>query len=71
MPGEVGPSLPDTHEEHVQVAPHNEQRGSGPPLAIIQIEGCPQKQSAMLSISHDGDYASAVCIYMPGGPQDS
>ncbi|EFQ30752.1 uncharacterized protein GLRG_05896 [Colletotrichum graminicola M1.001] len=37
--------------------------GSGPPVAIIrgEREGEPG-QTAMVSISHDGDYATAVCL---------
>ncbi|CAH0033628.1 unnamed protein product [Clonostachys rhizophaga] len=40
-----------------------ERLGSGPPVARIRGEpgdGC--DSSAMISISHDGDYATAVCI---------
>ncbi|KAK2059877.1 hypothetical protein LY76DRAFT_511083, partial [Colletotrichum caudatum] len=37
--------------------------GSGPPVAVIrgEQEGEPG-QTAMVSISHDGDYATAVCL---------
>ncbi|KAK1472110.1 hypothetical protein CABS01_04753 [Colletotrichum abscissum] len=37
--------------------------GSGPPIAIVRgiHEGIPG-QEALLSISHDGDYATAVCL---------
>ncbi|KAK1598297.1 uncharacterized protein LY79DRAFT_586898 [Colletotrichum navitas] len=37
--------------------------GSGPPVAVIrgEREGEPG-QTAMVSISHDGDYATAVCL---------
>ncbi|KAK1997505.1 hypothetical protein LX36DRAFT_578301, partial [Colletotrichum falcatum] len=37
--------------------------GSGPPVAVIrgEREGEPG-QMAMVSISHDGDYATAVCL---------
>ncbi|GKT47268.1 4'-phosphopantetheinyl transferase B, mitochondrial [Colletotrichum spaethianum] len=37
--------------------------GSGPPVAVIRAEreGEPG-QTAMVSISHDGDYATAVCL---------
>ncbi|GJC79104.1 4'-phosphopantetheinyl transferase B, mitochondrial [Colletotrichum liriopes] len=37
--------------------------GSGPPVAVIrgEKEGEPG-QTAMVSISHDGDYATAVCL---------
>ncbi|KAK1988668.1 hypothetical protein LZ30DRAFT_469552 [Colletotrichum cereale] len=37
--------------------------GSGPPVAVIrgEREGDPG-QTAMVSISHDGDYATAVCV---------
>ncbi|KAH7328049.1 hypothetical protein B0I35DRAFT_7248 [Stachybotrys elegans] len=37
--------------------------GSGPPVARIKITAdADHDQSALLSISHDGDYATAVCI---------
>ncbi|KAL7921608.1 hypothetical protein ACQKWADRAFT_294774 [Trichoderma austrokoningii] len=40
-----------------------EQRlGSGPPVARIKGEGEDADVSAMISISHDGDYATAVCM---------
>lgn len=37
--------------------------GSGPPVARIRaaLEG-EEDVSAMVSISHDGDYATAVCL---------
>ncbi|KAL0944432.1 holo-acyl-carrier-protein synthase [Colletotrichum truncatum] len=37
--------------------------GSGPPVAVLRSEreGEPD-QTAMVSISHDGDYATAVCL---------
>ncbi|KAH8681318.1 hypothetical protein BX600DRAFT_446258 [Xylariales sp. PMI_506] len=35
---------------------------SGPPVLVIQDQ---PETTACLSISHDGDYASAVCIYLP------
>lgn len=36
------------------------ENGSGPPVAIIRQGG--EEQTAMISISHDGDYAMAVCL---------
>jgi holo-[acyl-carrier protein] synthase len=37
--------------------------GSGPPVVrIVAEEGEEEDGSAMVSISHDGDYATAVCI---------
>lgn len=37
--------------------------GSGPPIARIRGgEGEAEDTSAMVSISHDGDYATAVCL---------
>ncbi|CAG9998012.1 unnamed protein product [Clonostachys byssicola] len=40
-----------------------ERLGSGPPVARIRGEpGDDCDSSAMISISHDGDYATAVCI---------
>lgn len=40
-----------------------ERLGSGPPVARIRGEpGEAEDASAMVSISHDGDYATAVCM---------
>jgi holo-[acyl-carrier protein] synthase len=40
-----------------------ERLGSGPPVARIKGEGeADADVSAMISISHDGDYATAVCM---------
>ncbi|RFU77941.1 holo-acyl-carrier- synthase [Trichoderma arundinaceum] len=40
-----------------------ERLGSGPPVARIKgEEGDEEDVSAMISISHDGDYATAVCM---------
>jgi holo-[acyl-carrier protein] synthase len=37
--------------------------GSGPPIVRIKSEAdTGEDESALLSISHDGDYATAVCI---------
>jgi len=37
--------------------------GSGPPVAVVKgLEGKTWDQLALLSISHDGDYATAVCM---------
>lgn len=40
-------------------------RASSPPIAVIEADkpGRPHT-TAMLSISHDGDYATAVCLAM-------
>ncbi|ETS83250.1 hypothetical protein PFICI_05126 [Pestalotiopsis fici W106-1] len=38
--------------------------GSGPPVAFIWLSGAQEPLVASVSISHDGDYASATCIYM-------
>ncbi len=37
--------------------------GSGPPIVLVrgEDEGAPA-QEALVSISHDGDYATAVCL---------
>ncbi|KAF3024232.1 hypothetical protein E8E14_011548 [Neopestalotiopsis sp. 37M] len=40
--------------------------GSGPPVALVRLDGVQEPLVASVSISHDGDYASAVCFYMPG-----
>ncbi|KAK6085853.1 holo-acyl-carrier-protein synthase [Seiridium cupressi] len=45
--------------------PFDEQLSSGPPTAFIRVEGASEKQSALVSITHDGEYASAVCMYFP------
>lgn len=40
-----------------------ERLGSGPPVARIRSgEGQSEDASALVSISHDGDYATAVCL---------
>ncbi|KAH7165602.1 hypothetical protein EDB81DRAFT_259082 [Dactylonectria macrodidyma] len=41
-----------------------ERLGSGPPVARIKSAdvGAATDESAMISISHDGDYATAVCL---------
>lgn len=40
-----------------------ERLGSGPPIARIRSgEGQAEDTSALVSISHDGDYATAVCL---------
>jgi holo-[acyl-carrier protein] synthase len=39
-----------------------ERLGSGPPVARIKGESEDEDVSAMISISHDGDYATAVCM---------
>lgn len=37
--------------------------GSGPPVARIRGEqDADEDDSALISISHDGDYATAVCM---------
>lgn len=37
--------------------------GSGPPVARIKAaDEADEDESAMVSISHDGDYATAVCL---------
>ncbi|CAM1511288.1 Fc.00g088010.m01.CDS01 [Cosmosporella sp. VM-42] len=44
-------------------AVEGERLGSGPPIARIKsVEGEEADTSAMVSISHDGDYATAVCL---------
>ncbi|KAK9776646.1 hypothetical protein AB5N19_11193 [Seiridium cardinale] len=45
--------------------PFDEQLSSGPPTAFIRVEGASERQSALVSITHDGEYASAVCMYFP------
>lgn len=41
-----------------------ERLGSGPPIARIRGKGEDEEEdeSALVSISHDGDYATAVCV---------
>lgn len=41
-------------------AVEGERLGSGPPIA--RIRGEVEDESALMSISHDGDYATAVCL---------
>lgn len=35
---------------------------SGPPVALVKGEGKNPDQMALVSISHDGQYATAVCM---------
>ncbi|KAI0132197.1 hypothetical protein BJ170DRAFT_235020 [Xylariales sp. AK1849] len=46
---------------------HTASPSSGPPQIIIRAGGGRTLQNAMLSISHDGDYATAVCLSLPTG----
>ncbi|KAH0532206.1 hypothetical protein TsFJ059_000929 [Trichoderma semiorbis] len=52
------------HDVVIERRGRNEERlGSGPPVARIKgDEGEDEDASAMISISHDGDYATAVCM---------
>ncbi|CAI6089799.1 unnamed protein product [Clonostachys chloroleuca] len=52
------------HDITIERRGRDEERlGSGPPVARIRGElGDDCDSSAMISISHDGDYATAVCI---------
>lgn len=56
-----------------EAAPHSRATlGSGPPVAIIRgvvkgDRGTEDHQVALLSISHDGDYATATCVGFDAG----
>lgn len=54
------------HDVVIERRGRNEERlGSGPPVARIKGRGGEdggEDASAMISISHDGDYATAVCM---------
>ncbi|KAL7933652.1 hypothetical protein V8C35DRAFT_303512 [Trichoderma chlorosporum] len=52
------------HDVVIERRGRNEERlGSGPPVARIKgEEGEDEDASAMISISHDGDYATATCM---------
>ncbi|KAF4449486.1 hypothetical protein F53441_7256 [Fusarium austroafricanum] len=52
------------HEVIIERRPVDSERlGSGPPIARIRSgEGDSEDPSALVSISHDGDYATAVCL---------
>ncbi|KAL6836718.1 hypothetical protein J3E69DRAFT_35644 [Trichoderma sp. SZMC 28015] len=52
------------HDVVIERRGRNEERlGSGPPVARIKgDEGEDEDACAMISISHDGDYATAVCM---------
>ncbi|KAL6795559.1 hypothetical protein J3E68DRAFT_404628 [Trichoderma sp. SZMC 28012] len=52
------------HDVVIERRGRNEERlGSGPPVARIKgDEGEDEDASAMISISHDGDYATAICM---------
>ncbi|KAK0388535.1 hypothetical protein NLU13_4778 [Sarocladium strictum] len=55
----------DVSVERLQPTGHGakERLGSGPPVVRIKAEaGGEDDGSALVSISHDGDYATAVCI---------
>lgn len=56
-----------TKEEDADAAQLAQQMSSssGPPVAVVRVEGSPDPVVAAVSISHDGEYASAVCFYMP------
>jgi len=54
-----------TTEAHPDQQPEDDPRSSGPPIATILLKGRPPS-SAAISISHDGDYAMAVCIGVTG-----
>lgn len=56
-----------TKEEDADAAQLAQQMSSssGPPVAVVRVEGSPDPIVAAVSISHDGEYASAVCFYMP------
>ncbi|KAJ9136443.1 hypothetical protein NKR23_g9841 [Pleurostoma richardsiae] len=41
-------------------AAEEEERGSGPPVATVMLAG--EAHEVAVSISHDGDYATAVCL---------
>ncbi len=46
----------------------NSKNGSGPPMALVRLPTRHEdaetvlEQEARLSISHDGDYATAICL---------
>lgn len=44
---------------------------SGPPVAVVRVEGSADPVVAAVSISHDGEYASAVCFYMPSAETEA
>lgn len=52
------------HDVVIERRGRDEERlGSGPPVARIKGgEGEEEDASAMISISHDGEYATAVCM---------
>ncbi|EHK20401.1 uncharacterized protein TRIVIDRAFT_203026 [Trichoderma virens Gv29-8] len=52
------------HDVVIERRGRNEERlGSGPPVARIKgDDGEEEDASAMISISHDGDYATAICM---------
>ncbi|ROT40653.1 hypothetical protein SODALDRAFT_321961 [Sodiomyces alkalinus F11] len=63
---DVGGTQLDEEERHGEDdEPRSPPNGSGPPIAVIRTGGKStpgEEQTAMLSISHDGDYATAVCL---------
>ncbi|KAI1401554.1 hypothetical protein F4819DRAFT_324358 [Hypoxylon fuscum] len=65
--GDVSGSSPNAAGDD---APPNEYQSS-PPVAIIKGEGGHENVYARLSISHDGDYAIAMCLATLDGPSRS
>ncbi|KAH6607746.1 holo-acyl-carrier- synthase [Trichoderma cornu-damae] len=61
------------HDVVIERRGRSEERlGSGPPVARIKGEEAEEEDvSAMISISHDGDYATAVCMAYDPSVMDS
>ncbi|KAI6086241.1 hypothetical protein F4821DRAFT_130939 [Hypoxylon rubiginosum] len=53
-----------TEQESTSQDPPNEKPRQGPPVAIIKGDGVHENVYARLSISHDGEYATAMCLTM-------
>ncbi|KAI1774925.1 hypothetical protein F4818DRAFT_55752 [Hypoxylon cercidicola] len=63
-----------TEQESTLEDQPKEKTSAGPPIAIFKGDGFSDNVYARLSISHDGDYATAMCLTMlenPGVPNES
>jgi phosphopantetheinyl transferase (holo-ACP synthase) len=65
-PGEM---QEQTGDHHQLLYRQQAWQATGAPVAVIKPGGGRRDQIAMVSISHDGNYASAVCIGFELGPE--
>ncbi|XXG98112.1 transcription factor, contains a PHD finger motif [Hypoxylon texense] len=60
-----------SHEKQESPSQGQPKESAGPPVAIIKGNNTSENTYARLSISHDGDYATAVCLAMLEDPDVS